>query len=265
MKLLMAIAIGTVASGSAGAQIESLLEPVRQPPSVSKTADLTAPGHRAVVVAKNDGTLSAEAFIAELEKELAARLSIKGDIKLSLTRPWQPMKLPGGDFAVAITEMPSGGLSGTFSLRVKVSSGSELIGDWQVPVAAQLWQEVWVATSRIDRGQALSTAFLAIQKVDVLRERSPLVSAETDPSLLDLVTSVAAGRPLTRRDVIGRPVIRKGQVVEVVAQNGMLAISMKALALENGAMGEQIKLRNLESRREINGEVINENKVQIHF
>ena len=57
----------------------------------------------------------------------------------------------------------------------------------------------------------------------------------------------------------------EGQVVEVVAQNGMLAISMKALALENGTTGEQIRLRNLESRREINGEVINENKVHIRF
>jgi flagella basal body P-ring formation protein FlgA len=65
--------------------------------------------------------------------------------------------------------------------------------------------------------------------------------------------------------VIARPVVRKGQVVEVVAQSGMLAISMKAMALESGAMGDQIRLRNLENRREINGEVINENKVQIHF
>jgi flagella basal body P-ring formation protein FlgA len=37
------------------------------------------------------------------------------------------------------------------------------------------------------------------------------------------------------------------------------------MALESGAMGDQIRLRNLENRREINGEVINENKVQIHF
>ena len=40
---------------------------------------------------------------------------------------------------------------------------------------------------------------------------------------------------------------------------------MKALALENGAAGDLIKLRNLESRREINGQIINENKVRIPF
>lgn len=265
MKLLLAIAVCALAGGSAGAQIDNLLEPVKPPVVVGKSVEQPVPGSKAVVVGETAGTLGADAFIAELEKELAARLSIKGNLKLSLTRPWQPVKLPAADFAVAITEMPTAGLSGTFFLRVKVSSGREQVGDWQVPLAAQLWQDVWVATSRLDRGQPLSAALVSVQRVDVLRERNPLISAETDPALLDLVTSVAAGRPLTRRDVVARPVIRKGQVVEVVAQNGMLAISMKALALENGATGEQIRLRNLESRREINGEVINENKVQIHF
>lgn len=265
MKLLLAIAVCAVACGSAGAQIDRLLEPVKPLPGVGKAAENPAPARKMVLSGGGGGTLGADAFVAEVEKELAAQLSIKGQLKLALTRPWRSVRLPSDDFAVAITEMPTNGLSGTFFLRLKVSSERELIGDWQVSFAAQLWQDVWVATSRLDRGQTLSAAVVSVQKVDVLRERSPLIPAEVDPASLELVTSVAAGRPLTRRDVVGRPVVRKGQIVEVVVANGMLAISMKALALENGATGEQIRLRNLESRREINGEVINENKVQIHF
>jgi flagella basal body P-ring formation protein FlgA len=79
------------------------------------------------------------------------------------------------------------------------------------------------------------------------------------------VQSLPAGRPLTRRDVIERPVVRKGQLVEVVAQQGALNLSMKALALESGAAGDLIKLRNLESRREFCGQVLHESKVQVQF
>lgn len=265
MKLIRFIAVSVITCASATAQIDRLLEPVKPSGAVERIAERPATGSK---TASKDGglaTLEGDVFVAEVERELAARLSIKGQLKLALTRPWQPVKLPSPDFAVAIVEMPTRGLSGTFFLRVKVSSGRELIGDWQVPFAAQLWQDVWVAASRLDRGQAISSALVAVQQVDVLRERNPLVLAEVDPASLDLVASVAAGRPLTRRDVVARPVVRKGQVVEVVAQSGMLAISMKAMALESGATGDQIRLRNLESRREINGEVINENKVQIHF
>ena len=265
MRTLVAIAGLAALSASAFAQLDSLLAPLAQPAKPRASTARTPGVGEAVADTEIRATLGAQAFLAELEKELTARLSVTGELKLSLTRPWVPVKLPAPDFAVAITELPTGGLSGTFFLSVKVSSGGELVGDWQVPLRAQLWQEVWVAPSRLDRGQALDRSLLAVQKVDVLREKQPLISAESDPSALDLTTSVAAGRPLTRRDVAGRPVIRKGQVVEVVAQQGLLAISMKALALESGAAGDLIKLRNLESRREINGQILNESKVQVHF
>lgn len=265
MKRLFAIASFAVLSAPAFAQLDKLLTPV-PPPAVARTGGSSAAVNgEAAGSPEPRAVLGGEAFAAELGKELAARLSVTGELKLALTRPWQPVKLPASDFAIAITEFPTGGLSGTFLVRVKVCSGGALIGDWYVPVAAQLWQEVWVASSRLDRGQALDRSLLTVQKVDVLREKQPLIPATTDPGALDLTTSVAAGRPLTRRDVAVRPVIRKGQVVEVVAQRGLLAISMKALALESGATGALIKLRNLENRREINGQIINESKVQIHF
>lgn len=265
MRALLVIASLTLLSAPAFAQLDRLLAPLVQPSATRSGAVRAAARNEPPASAEVRATLEAAPFLAELEKELTARMSVSGELKLSLTRPWQPVTLPAQDFAIAITELPAGGLSGAFFLRVKVSSGGEPVGDWQVPLSAQLWQEVWIASSRLDRGQALDRSMLAVQKVDVLRERLPLVSADTDPASLDLTMSVAAGRPLTRRDVAGRPVIRKGQIVEVVAQQGLLAISMKALALESGAAGDLIKLRNLESRREINAQILNENQVQVHF
>lgn len=262
--LLLMVALAGL-SGPASAQIESLLVPVAPTVTVGKSEVRASANETNPTAVGGQTMLDGEAFTAELTKELAARMSLKGDLKLSLTRAWQPVPMPVTDFAVAIVAMPANGLSGSFSVRVKVSSGGNVIGDWQIPVTAELWQDAWVTTSRLDRGQQLSADLLSLQKVDVLRERLPVVSGEVDPAALNLVTSVAAGRPLARRDVAGRPVIRKGQVVEVVAQQGLIAISMKALALESGAAGDLIKLRNLESRREINGQIINENKVQIHF
>ncbi|MCE9612536.1 MAG: flagellar basal body P-ring formation chaperone FlgA [Chthoniobacter sp.] len=265
MRLILGLAVLNVLLASTGAQIDNLLVPVR-PPTTDNRPEIRSPEAGSSPAATERQTLlSGEAFAAELTKELAARMSLKGELKLSLTRAWQPVQLPEAEFAIAIVTMPANGLSGSFTLRVKVTSGGRLISDCQVSVAAELWQDAWVASSRLDRGQPLSADQLSLQKVDVLRERLPLVSAEIDPTALDLVTSVAAGRPLARRDVAGRPIIRKGQVVEVVAQQGLIAISMKALALESGAAGDLIRLRNIESRREINGEIVNESKVQIHF
>ena len=53
--------------------------------------------------------------------------------------------------------------------------------------------------------------------------------------------------------------------VEAFAQAGQFGVRMKALAMENGAAGDLIKLQNLESRKEFHGQVTHESKVQIHF
>ena len=257
---ILSLCAVTLLTTMASAQIDRLLVPVSAQAVQETTTRVAAPRKGTA-----SHTLGADAFLAEAERELRAHLSLKGDLKLTLAQPWKALKLPAEDFTVAISEIPTGGITGTFLLRAKIMSGGDLVSDVQMSLRAQLWQDVWTATNRLDRGQALDRSLLTTSKVDVLREGQPQLLAEVDPTTLEIAQTVNASRPLTRRDVIERPLVRRGQVVEVVGRQGMLAISMKALAMENGAKGDLIKLRNLESRKEFSGQILNENKVQIHF
>jgi flagella basal body P-ring formation protein FlgA len=45
----------------------------------------------------------------------------------------------------------------------------------------------------------------------------------------------------------------------------MLSVTMKALALQNGAQGEAISLRNIESRKDFTAFVVDENRAQVRF
>ncbi len=256
--LILAVAL----TGSARAQLDSLLAPIVA--STSSGAALARPINP-VAVTPTAPLLTADRLIAELERELATRFAVTGELKLTLARNWEPVRMPAEDLFVAVTELPVGGVSGAFFIRAKASSGGTVLGEWQLPLRAQLAQEVWVAATRLERGQELDRKLLGVQKVDVLRERSPLIPASADPTTFDITQTIPAGRPLTTRDVIPRPVVRKGQVVEVVAQQGMLSVTMKALALESGAIGDLIKLRNVESRREFSGQILHESKVQVLF
>lgn len=209
--------------------------------------------------------LKADDLLQCLEKQLAEYYSLKGDFKLAFTRPWQAVKLPDKAFEVVINDYPGEGVSGSFFIRCKVVSGGETVGEWQLALHGQLWQEVWGALSRLDRGQALDRSLLAVQKVNVLRDKQAFLPAEADPALYEMAQSVPAGRPLTKRDVNERPLIHKGQVVEVIAKQGLLNVHMKALALEDGVLNALIKMRNLDSRKDFNAQIINENQVEVHF
>ena len=257
MRALLLLSIACAAY--AESPLERLLSPL------PKTASGSLLPPRAVSPSRSTFSLTADSLIAELEKQAAQHFSIEGEVKLSLARVWPALRLPEADWILTVTEWPAGGLAATILVRVKVVSGTETIIEGQLPLRAQLWQEVWFAANQLDRGQSLDRSSLTSQKADVLRERIPLVSAKIDPATLDISQAVAAGRALTRRDVSVRPLIRKGQIVEAFAQTGQFGVRMKALAMENGAIGDLIKLRNIESHKEINGQVTHESKVQIQF
>ena len=258
MKALLLLLFFTSAACAESA-LDRLLSPL---PKVASASSLPT---RAESAAKPAFSLKADALVTELEKQAAQHFSMEGELKLSLARVWPALRLPEADWILTVTEWPAGGLSATLLVRVKIVSGSETIIEGQLPLRAQLWQEVWFASNQIDRGQSLDRSSLTSQKADVLRERIPLVSAKIEPSTLELSQAVSAGRALTRRDVTVRPLIRKGQVVEAFAQSGQFGVRMKALAMENGAAGDLIKLQNIESRKEFHGQVTHESKVQIHF
>lgn len=260
------------AANCANAQLEKLLAPVsvENDLSVQETKLVAAiqqngSGENAPVSQSTTHVLRGEDLLGVLQKQLAQHFNTSGDLKLEFLRPFSPVKLPDNAFDVTITDFPGAGLTSTFLLRVKTSSLGAPVGEWQIALGAQLWQEVWFAQARLDRGKALDRSLLTTQKVDVLRDRQAFLSADVDPTIYDVAQSIAPGRAVTRRDISERPIVRKDQVVEVVAATGALAIHMKAQALEDGAASAVIKLRNLDSRKDFNAQVINENQVRVAF
>jgi flagella basal body P-ring formation protein FlgA len=253
-------------AATAHAQLAALLEPVL---TANALAENRPANFDRVVkrlqVESGRHSLEAEPLLREVEKELTTRYGVNGELKLALVKPWVSATLPAQDFSVTITDAPNDGLASSFVVGVKVVSAAEVVGEWQLAVRAQLLQDMWAASGRIERGQAIDRTQLAAQKVDVLRDRQAFIPVDVDPATLETVQTINSPRLLLRRDVAERPVVRKGQVVEVVAKQGLLAISMKALALEPGAMGALIRLRNIQSQKEFSGQIINENKVQVQF
>jgi flagella basal body P-ring formation protein FlgA len=251
---------------AAHAQLAGLLEPVALPEDVARSATMNL--DRVVKRLQADAghhVLDGETVRVELERELVARFGVEGELKLALVRPWQAVPLPAEDVSVTVIDAPADGLASSFIVKVRIVSAGETLAEMPLAVRAQLLQPMWAATGRIERGQVLDRAALAVQKVDVLRDRQAFIGAEVNPATLETVQAISTPRLLLRRDVSLRPIVRKGQVVEAVAKRGLLAVSMKALALEAGPVGGLIRLRNLESHKEFNGQIIDENKVQVHF
>ena len=61
------------------------------------------------------------------------------------------------------------------------------------------------------------------------------------------------------------PVIRKGDKVKIIAENGPLRIVTAGIAKGSGGIGEQIKVENISSQKTIVGRIKDDSTVEILF
>ncbi len=207
--------------------------------------------------------LARETFMADLARDLRTHFNLEGDLQLDLIRPWTPPTGLAETWTLEMLEYPAVPTSSMLVHGRVVADGAPA-AEFTLVLRAILWRDVWVTRQPLTVGGTFDPAELETRRVDLFRERDALPATVGDHSYA-FARSVGAGRMLTWHDVMRRPLVRKGNLVEVSASEGRLLITMKALAMENGAQGDTVTVRNPESRRDFAATVIDENHVQVRF
>lgn len=204
-----------------------------------------------------------EQAIGSLTRAIAGHYNLEGDLQLEFIRPWTPPARVATVWELNVLEFPAVPTS-SLMIRVRIVADAVAVGDLSVVLRAQLWRDAWATRQPLTVGATFDPAALETRRVDLLRERDALPAAVGDRSFI-FARAVPAGRMLTWRDIARRPLVRKGELVEVAAVEGPLVVTMKAVAMENGAQGDTVTVRNAESRKDFAAMVVSENRVQVRF
>lgn len=207
--------------------------------------------------------LTSAAVVDALRSDLSAHFNLEGDLQLELLRTWTPPAVVASDWRVIVNEYPSFAGS-AMMLRCSWLADGVPAGDGTITLRAALWRDAWVARQPLVHGATFDVTALETRRVDMLRDREAVPASVGDESYL-IARAVNSGRIVTWRDIARRPLVRKGDLVEVSAADGMLNVTIKALALQNGAQGEAVTLRNIESRKDFTAFVIDANRAQVRF
>lgn len=209
------------------------------------------------------GPLTQDQLVSVLERDLAAHFNLEGELKLELLRAWAAPDRVAREWQVQVAEYPTLPTS-SMLVRCRVLADGAAVAEPTFVLRAALWRDAWVVRQPVNNGGAFDPSLLDTRRVDAFRERDALPSAVGDRTFV-FTRSVQAGRLLTWRDVARRPLVRKGDLVEVSAAEGALVITMKGLAMQNGALGEAVTIRNPESKKDFTAFVVDENRVQVRF
>jgi len=187
----------------------------------------------------------------------------KGQLELHLAQPWNPLLLPDEPLTLDVLEMPALGVTPSFIVRFTLRTAHETLGTWAANLQAHVWREVWVASSQLQRGDAVTPDLFARERRDLLAVREPVADLDVNETACELAEPIPAGAPLLARMLKPRTVIHRGQRADALVQDGALSVKTKVEVLEDGAPGQVIRARNSFTHRDLTGKVLDEKTILI--
>jgi flagellar basal body P-ring formation protein FlgA len=131
-----------------------------------------------------------------------------------------------------------------------------------IPVKFEHWQSVVTAVRAIQRNEVINAADIVIREQKLQGINSDYLTRINDAIGTLATRPVAAGKPLSNSGLAQPKWIKRGDQVMIIANSHGVSAKMAGTAMGDGSKGQQIKVRNLSSKRIIKAKVIAPGKVQ---
>ena len=230
-------------------------------------------GAAVVQVSPSPATLTEDDFLQAAREALLDRLAQPpADVAVSLAlAPALPQVMLTDRDEVRLDAVPRVPVNGPGrpSLNVTLVVNGERLATVPVVVDVRLYQTVAVAERRIEIGEVLGDD-------NVRFERRAIEPSEGYVSGQDVKVgqrarrALAAGQPIAKAAVesakADNPVlVRQRDLVKMVAHVGSMTVTALAEAQQEGRAGDRIRVRNVDSKKDLVGRVVGRGVVEVEY
>lgn len=132
-------------------------------------------------------------------------------------------------------------------------------------VSVTYLDDVVVLKGAVRRGEIITEDMVGVEQRDTLRLQNAVVKDMADVVGRTATRNIKAGDVVMRNAVELPVVVKRGNRVMVIAENNGFRVSIRAEAMENGARGDVIKMKNIDSRKIISAEVVDGSTAKATF
>lgn len=122
-----------------------------------------------------------------------------------------------------------------------------------------VWVDAPAAAKPLAKGDTLYQQDIAYKSVNLAYERGELWDGKGGP--WQVIRPLGAGEPIGTVDLKPLSAIKKGDKINLVYNKSGIHLSVLVEAMEDGALGDTILVRNLDSKKQIYGKVQDQNIV----
>lgn len=132
-----------------------------------------------------------------------------------------------------------------------------------VPIRISLLKSVYVAKRALAKGTRVSETDVYQTELDTQKLKQGYFT--TSQELVGQIAkmNINPDTPFSPYNIELAKLVHKGEQVSILASNNNLSISVEGIAIDDGAFGEPIKVKNLSSKKVIEAQVAGVKKVKV--
>jgi flagella basal body P-ring formation protein FlgA len=189
----------------------------------------------------------------------------KNQIKIRSLTYSQSHQLPTGNVDLRVSAPKHSDWMGAIPFNVDVYVDGRMEKRLTVSAHIEVWGDVVVSAKPIGRNQPITAADIKIEKVNLSRAPADAVLRSENVIGLRTKRAVAINTILCSDQVVMPPVIRKGDVIQIVAETAALKLTTQGVAKEDGGIGERIRIVNTNSSKVIYARIMDAHTVSVQF
>ncbi len=198
-----------------------------------------------------------------VESHAEANLAGGGQSTINVGRVDQRLRLPRCEETLETFSPPGRSSQSRATVGVRCHHPSP----WTlyVSVRVETLKEVYAAARSLSRGALLSEDDLERVEININRTSRGYYTDAEQLTGMELNRAMRAGEIVTPSRVSAPQLVERGQTVLLTLDSRAASVSMNGEALQSGALGDRIRVKNTSSDRVIEGEITGDSRVRVGY
>jgi flagella basal body P-ring formation protein FlgA len=174
-------------------------------------------------------------------------------------------RIPPGPYALHVVPPAAGGRVARRRVEVQLLQDGTVVANVSARVAVVATGPVVVLRHAVARGTVLGPADVAVEERELTGLAGSVVTTIAEVVGKEMRAALPASAPVTLSVLASPLLVRRGDLVTVVVETPGMRLSTPGEALEPGAAGAQIRVRNRKSQQEISGQVVERGTILVQY
>jgi flagella basal body P-ring formation protein FlgA len=189
----------------------------------------------------------------------------EGDFRISRFRVVGNGPLPEGKLRVELTDQAGGRRMGHVSLRAIVRVDGKIERRVVLSAWVDRFEKVVCTVRPLERHAILAAEDLTLERRNISKLPASVLKAVEGVAGTRLKHRLKAGSVVLANTIEEPPLITKGDRVTIIAESPHLVVTAVGIAQDKGSSGDQIRVRNCMSKKEIIARVVDGSTVKVDF